>query len=166
MCGIAGFVAQEAMQDSSTVLRAMADAIAHRGPDDEGFYEAATKSGASRVGLAHRRLSIIDLSAGHQPIGNEDGSIQIVFNGEIYNFQELRQELIERGHRFATASDTETIVHAYEEYGEACVERFRGMFAFAIASVKSRYSSTSTTVFCCSPRKSNRCLPAKVFRPK
>ena len=96
------------------------------------FYEAATKSGVSRIGLGHRRLSIIDLSTGHQPIGNEDGSVQIVFNGEIYNFEELRSDLIARGHHFATASDTETIVHAYEEFGEACVELFRGMFAFAI----------------------------------
>jgi asparagine synthase (glutamine-hydrolysing) len=110
----------------------MTRAIAHRGPDDEGFLEKSTQDGAYFVGLGHRRLSIIDLSTGHQPIGNEDGTIQIVFNGEIYNFQELRKELIQRGHHFATSSDTETIVHAYEEYGEACVERFRGMFAFAI----------------------------------
>jgi asparagine synthase (glutamine-hydrolysing) len=82
--------------------------------------------------LGHRRLSIIDLSTGHQPISNEDGNIHIVFNGEIYNYQALRDDLIARGHRFTTASDTETIVHAYEEFGEACVERFRGMFAFAI----------------------------------
>jgi asparagine synthase (glutamine-hydrolysing) len=136
MCGIAGFVAREAIRDLSVVLRSMADVIAHRGPDDEGFYEAATKSGVSRVGLAHRRLSIIDLSAGHQPIGNEDGSIQIVFNGEIYNFVTLREELISRGHRFATASDTETIVHAYEEYGDDCVTHLRGMFSFAIWDVK------------------------------
>jgi len=132
MCGIAGFVACEATQNPLSVLRAMADAIAHRGPDDEGFFEVATNSGTSRVGLAHRRLSIIDLSTGHQPIGNEDGSIQIVFNGEIYNFAALRDELISRGHRFATASDTETIVHAYEEYGDGCVTHLRGMFAFAI----------------------------------
>jgi asparagine synthase (glutamine-hydrolysing) len=136
MCGIAGFAVQEATQDLSLILRSMADAIAHRGPDDEGFYEAATKSGVSRVGLAHRRLSIIDLSAGHQPIGNEDGSIQIVFNGEIYNFVTLREDLISRGHRFATASDTEAIVHAYEEYGDDCVTHLRGMFAFAIWDAK------------------------------
>lgn len=132
MCGIAGFVAREATSNLSAGLRAMADVIAHRGPDDAGFYEATTHSGAFHVGLAHRRLSIIDLSTGHQPIGNEDDSVQIVFNGEIYNFEELRNDLIARGHRFATASDTETIVHAYEEFGDACVEKFRGMFAFAI----------------------------------
>ena len=132
MCGIAGFIAPQKSRDLSAILRSMASAIAHRGPDDEGFFETVTRDSGHSVGLAHRRLSIIDLSTGHQPIGNEDGSIQIVFNGEIYNFHELRQELLARGHRFATASDTETIVHAYEEYGEACVEHFRGMFAFAI----------------------------------
>lgn len=132
MCGIAGLIVGQQTRDSSAILRNMAGAIAHRGPDDEGFFETVTRDSRYSVGLAHRRLSIIDLSTGHQPIGNEDGSIQIVFNGEIYNFNDLRQELLARGHRFATASDTETIVHAYEEYGEACVEHFRGMFAFAI----------------------------------
>jgi asparagine synthase (glutamine-hydrolysing) len=132
MCGIAGFVVNATTQDLSTILRTMADAIAHRGPDDEGFHEATSVSGEFQIGLAHRRLSIIDLSAGHQPIGNEDGSIQIVFNGEIYNFAALREDLISRGHRFATASDTEAIVHAYEEYGDDCVTHLRGMFAFAI----------------------------------
>jgi asparagine synthase (glutamine-hydrolysing) len=130
MCGIAGFVHRGGRGDLSAVLAGMADSIAHRGPDDAGFFEA--QAGEWRVGLAHRRLSIIDLSTGHQPLGNEDGAIQIVFNGEVYNFQELRDELIAKGHRFATHSDTETIVHAYEEWGDACVERFRGMFAFAI----------------------------------
>jgi asparagine synthase (glutamine-hydrolysing) len=132
MCGIAGYVTRALGFDLNGALRGMASAIAHRGPDDEGFFESGTTDGEYRLGLAHRRLSIIDLSTGHQPMGNEDGSIQIVFNGEIYNFQGLRDELIERGHTFATHSDTETIVHAYEEWGTACVERFNGMFAFAI----------------------------------
>ena len=132
MCGIAGIVARKQTQVISHSLRDMTAAIAHRGPDDEGFFEAETRDGLHAIGLGHRRLSIIDISTGHQPLGNEDGSIQIVFNGEIYNFNELRQELLAWGHRFATASDTETIVHAYEEYGEACVEHFRGMFAIAI----------------------------------
>lgn len=132
MCGIAGFVTTGSAAGLPAVLRAMTDAIAHRGPDDEGFLETQSTDGQHAVGLGHRRLSIIDLNTGHQPIGNEDGSIQIVFNGEIYNFQGLRDELIARGHEFATASDTETIVHAYEEYGEKCVERLRGMFTFAI----------------------------------
>lgn len=132
MCGIAGLIANRSQQGAKATLHAMTRAIAHRGPDDEGFLETFTQDGKYFVGLGHRRLSIIDLNTGHQPIVNEDGSIQIVFNGEIYNFAALREELIARGHRFTTASDTETIVHAYEEYGEACVERFRGMFSFAI----------------------------------
>jgi len=131
MCGIAGFMLRGAV-DSTNLLRNMAAVIAHRGPDDEGFLEAQAGSGNYSVGLAHRRLSIIDLSTGHQPLGNEDGSVQIVFNGEIYNFQELRGELVLRGHQFKTASDTETIIHAYEEFGDDCVRRFRGMFAFAV----------------------------------
>ena len=110
----------------------MAAAIAHRGPDDEGFLEVDTKDGGWRVLLAHRRLSIIDLAGGHQPMGNEDGRIQIVFNGEIYNYLELRDALVEQGHRFSTNSDTEVIVHAYEQYGPDCVHQLRGMFAFAI----------------------------------
>jgi asparagine synthase (glutamine-hydrolysing) len=110
----------------------MTDAIAHRGPDDAGFYEATARDGRGVIGLGHRRLSIIDLSTGHQPLGNADGSIQIVFNGEIYNFAELRAELIERGYSFRTRSDTETIVYAYEEWGTDCVQRLRGMFAFAL----------------------------------
>lgn len=132
MCGIAGFALLGNVVDSSVLLRSMADEIAHRGPDDEGFFETCAVDDRYRIGLAHRRLSIIDLHTGHQPIGNEDGNIQIVFNGEIYNFRALRDDLIARGHCFKTNSDTETIVHAYEEYGDTCVERFRGMFAFAL----------------------------------
>ena len=108
-------------------LKAMADAIAHRGPDADGFF--VDDDG---VGLAHRRLSIIDLAGGDQPIGNEDGSIQIVFNGEIYNYQELRSRLESKGHVFRTHSDTETIVHLYEELGRDLVNELRGMFAFAL----------------------------------
>jgi asparagine synthase (glutamine-hydrolysing) len=132
MCGIAGYLAAGARPELGSALRGMAAALAHRGPDDEGFFEADTRDGERRVGLAHRRLSIIDLSTGHQPMSNEDGSVQIVFNGEIYNFPQLRDELIAKGHTFRTRSDTETIVHAYEEWGPACVTRFRGMFAFAL----------------------------------
>jgi asparagine synthase (glutamine-hydrolysing) len=132
MCGIAGYISAQVNVSLGMTLRAMAAALVHRGPDDEGFFETVTQNGKYQVGLAHRRLSIIDLSTGHQPLGNEDGSIQIVFNGEIYNFQALRVELEKNGHRFATDSDTETIVHAYEEWGDDCVARFRGMFAFAI----------------------------------
>jgi asparagine synthase (glutamine-hydrolysing) len=132
MCGIAGYLTSRNLPDLPGALRTMARTIAHRGPDDDGFLEAGTRDDAQRVGFAHRRLSIIDLSTGKQPIANEDGSVSIVFNGEIYNFMELRDELIARGHEFHTRSDTETIVHAYEQWGPDCVTRFRGMFAFAI----------------------------------
>ena len=136
MCGIAGYLTTRERSDLGDSLRRMAGAIAHRGPDDEGFFAAAAGNGTTHVGLAHRRLSIIDLSTGHQPMGNEDGTVQIVFNGEIYNFQGLREELLAKGHVFRTRSDTETIVHAYEEWGPECVGRFRGMFAFAIWDAK------------------------------
>jgi asparagine synthase (glutamine-hydrolysing) len=109
-----------------SVIETMNDQIEHRGPDDEGYF---VRRG---VGMAMRRLSIIDLASGQQPISNEDGSVAIVFNGEIYNYRALRAELQARGHLFATSSDTETIVHAYEEFGKRCVEHLRGMFAFAI----------------------------------
>lgn len=107
-------------------LRKMCGAIVHRGPDDEGLVVR------HRTGLGMRRLSIIDLAGGHQPIANEDGTVIVVFNGEIYNFRELRQELSARGHRFATHTDTEIIVHAYEEYGLDCVKLFNGIFAFSL----------------------------------
>ena len=114
------------------MLDRMAQAIAHRGPDDTGYLEASTADRRHHIGLVHQRLSIIDIATGHQPLGNEDGTVQVVFNGEIYNFQSLREQLIGFGHTFRTASDTETIVHAYVQWGEDCVRHFRGMFAFAI----------------------------------
>ena len=127
MCGIAGVVYSEPERTvDPCVLKRMADSIAHRGPDADGFHIKRN------VGLAHRRLSIIDLDGGDQPIGNEDGSVQVVFNGEIYNFRELRSELESKGHRFRTFSDTEVIVHLYEELGDRCVDRLRGMFAIAL----------------------------------
>ena len=127
MCGIAGVLYNDPARPVDTaVLKAMGDAIAHRGPDGEGFFHAPG------IGLVHRRLSIIDLEGGSQPMGNEDGSIQVVFNGEIYNHQHLRGGLEVRGHRFRTRSDTEVLVHLYEEEQERLVTRLRGMFAFAI----------------------------------
>jgi asparagine synthase (glutamine-hydrolysing) len=125
MCGICGTVDRRGPVDEQA-LRRMAAAIRHRGPDDEGFFVDAG------VGLGFRRLSIIDLVTGNQPMTNEDASVQLVFNGEIYNYRELRSELVSRGHRFATDSDTETIVHLYEELGPRCVERLNGMFALAL----------------------------------
>ncbi len=136
MCGIAGYFSTTAREDLSQALHRMTDAIAHRGPDDAGYFESVTSDGRARVGLGHRRLSIIDLFTGHQPLGNADGSVQIVFNGEIYNFEALRGELSARGHLFRTRSDTEVIVHAYTEWGTDCVSRLRGMFAFAIWDVR------------------------------
>ena len=132
MCGIAGLIVSQNSIDTTTVLQKMADAVEHRGPDDEGFFETRSQCGQYSIGLAHRRLSIIDLDSGHQPLSNHNKSIHIVFNGEIYNFKELRSNLISKGYKFKTSSDTEVIIHAYDEYGYDCVNELRGMFAFAI----------------------------------
>jgi asparagine synthase (glutamine-hydrolysing) len=132
MCGITGFVdfwdsSKTRVEDErAQILENMCRVIRHRGPDDQGVM---LNRG---VALGMRRLSIIDLAGGHQPISNEDGAVTVVFNGEIYNYRELQPDLESRGHRFATSSDTEAIVHSYEEYGPSCVNRLRGMFAFAI----------------------------------
>jgi asparagine synthase (glutamine-hydrolysing) len=127
MCGIAGFVSVDGLDEhaESRAIR-MRDIITHRGPDEAGLHLDGFAA------LAHRRLSIVDLSTGQQPTSNEDGSVWIIFNGEIYNHADIRRELGARGHVYRSRSDTETIVHAYEEWGDACVHRFRGMFAFAI----------------------------------
>jgi asparagine synthase (glutamine-hydrolysing) len=127
VCGICGKLNFDRERPVSPALvRAMADTIAHRGPDDDGYFLAGP------VGLGFRRLSIIDLATGHQPLSNEDGTMWIVFNGEIYNYQELRDFLRAKGHIFKTQTDTEVIVHLYEEFGTDCVSKLRGMFAFAI----------------------------------
>ena len=133
MCGIAGyFDTRERRSIPEALLRRMTDAIAHRGPDGNDIYRDAG------VGLGHRRLAIIDLECGAQPMATPDGQILIIFNGEIYNFQETRRELEALGHRFRTNSDTEVILYAWLEYGEACVHRLRGMFAFAILDQRTR----------------------------
>ena len=124
MCGIAGYSGLQRTDD--TLLRRMCASLVHRGPDDEGYYTAPG------VGLSMRRLAVIDLTTGHQPIGNETGTIQVVLNGEIYNYQDLRKTLLARGHRLATTSDTETIVHLYEDHGLDFVQHLRGMFAIAL----------------------------------
>ena len=131
MCGIAGFVLRSGEAQVS-LLAEMCARITHRGPDDEGLFV----DGPCAIGM--RRLSIIDLATGHQPIANEDGSLWVVFNGEIYNYQSLRAELIQQGHKFSTSSDTEVLLHLYEQYGEEGVARLRGMFAFAIWDTKRR----------------------------
>ena len=127
MCGITGlFDVRHRREFDRGLLQRMNDSLEHRGPDGEGLF---LEPG---VGLGHRRLAIIDVATGQQPLANEDGSVIVVFNGEIYNFQELVPELQSLGHHFHTRSDTEVIVHAWEAWGEACVDRFRGMFAFAL----------------------------------
>ncbi len=133
MCGICGVVDNSTRhRPDPSVLKAMNDALTHRGPDDEGFYLG------EGVGLGARRLSIIDIQGGHQPIHNEDETVWVVFNGEIYNYRNLRALLTKLGHRFATKTDTEILVHGYEEFGEECVKYLNGMFAFAIWDVPRR----------------------------
>src|SRR5262245_31820555 len=123
MCGIVGMVG-DVLPES--VTQAMNDAIVHRGPDDQGFFRDA------HAVIGMRRLSIIDLAGGHQPVHNEDQTVQCVFNGEIYNYRELRAQLEKAGHRFYTSSDTEVIVHGYEEWGEGVFARLDGMFGIAL----------------------------------
>src|SRR5215472_16399349 len=126
MCGICGAIGIERSELAEEITRRMMGALLHRGPDEDGLLAAPS------VALGMRRLSIIDLPGGHQPVFNEAGNVAVVFNGEIYNFRQLRKTLEGRGHAFRTHSDTEAIVHAYEEWGEACVRELRGMFAFAV----------------------------------
>ncbi len=127
MCGIVGVIHLDRVGIQPRLLERMAGMLRHRGPDDAGVFVHG------HVGLGHRRLKIIDLSAAaHQPISNEDGTVWVTYNGEIYNFAELRDELLRHGHTFASRSDSEVIVHAYEEWGERCVDRFNGMFAYAL----------------------------------
>ena len=132
MCGIAGFAITGSVTDPQRVIELMGDRIKHRGPDGAGYHVD------DAVALAHRRLSIIDLEGGSQPMYNEDGSLVIVFNGEIYNYRDLREDLLARGHVFATASDTEVILHGYEEYGRDVLDKLRGMFAFVIWDSKAK----------------------------
>ena len=131
MCGIVGvFDFRDAV--SPEMVQRMNNTLVHRGPDDEGYYFE------DDLGLGMRRLSIIDVEGGNQPVHNEDRSVWIVFNGEIYNYLELREELRRSGHTFYTESDTETIVHMYEYYGERCLQKLNGMFSFALWDVKRR----------------------------
>ncbi len=161
MCGIAGILLKRGSPLDPEVLLRMTRTLSHRGPDEEGYvvdpapqggrwpaqaplrrppaaHAAAPAAGGPVVGLGHRRLSIIDLASGQQPLCNEDGTVWITFNGEIYNYTSIREGLQARGHAFRTASDTEMIVHAYEEWGAECLQRFRGMFAFAIWDARTR----------------------------
>jgi len=133
MCGIVGFLTSNPSEiPENQVLRGMRDILIHRGPDDQGEYIRPLNDWGPFLFLGHRRLSIIDLTTGHQPLSNENGTVQVIFNGEIYNFKELRSELEKLGHRFKTNSDTEVIANSYEEYGEECFKHFNGMFAIGI----------------------------------
>jgi len=140
MCGIAGFVSPDLPPDAAQVLAAMTDILRHRGPDDSRVFQ----DGA--VFLGHRRLSVVDLAAGHQPMTSPCGATTIVYNGEIFNHAAVRQQLERAGHRYATRSDTETILHAYEDEGPACLRHFRGMFAFAL------WDARAQTLFCARDR--------------
>ncbi len=133
MCGICGIVYKDKNRvvDRGLLVK-MTDTLTHRGPDDSGYYLHGN------VGLGHRRLSIVDLSRGHQPIANEDDTLWISYNGEIYNHQDLRRDLVAKGHRYRTNSDTESIIHCIEQYGAAGLHRLRGMFAFALYNEKCR----------------------------
>jgi asparagine synthase (glutamine-hydrolysing) len=140
MCGIAGFVTTTPVSGSESVLARMTDAIRHRGPDDFGYYHDALAH------LGHRRLSIIDVAGGHQPITNEDRTLWLIYNGEVFNHADLRPALENAGHRYVTRSDTETILHAYEQHGPNSVKLFRGMFAYAI------WDSQRQRLFCARDR--------------
>jgi asparagine synthase (glutamine-hydrolysing) len=140
MCGIAGFVHTEPVEVSGKIVTDMTGAIAHRGPDDHGYYRD------SWAQLGQRRLSIVDLATGQQPMTNETGSLWIVYNGEIFNHASVRPDLERAGHRYHTVCDTETILHAYEQWGPACLDRFRGMFAFAL------WDKDKRTLFCARDR--------------
>src|SRR5262245_61894317 len=128
MCGICGYIG--AVEDG--LLESMTASLGHRGPDGAGYFRA------DQAGLGHRRLSVIDVVGGQQPIENEDGSLALICNGEIYNYQALREELLERGHRFRTKSDSEVVLHLYEDLGADCLRRLNGIFAIAIYDLDKR----------------------------
>ena len=130
MCGFTGFISKKNKKEK--IIKEMNDTIIHRGPDDEGYYVD------SDIALGFRRLSIIDLKGGEQPIYNENKDLVINFNGEIYNFLELKEELIKCGHKFKSKTDTEVIIHGYEEYGYDVVKKLRGMFSFVIWDIKNK----------------------------
>ena len=170
MCGIAGFLTISSRDESRATLERMTASLHHRGPDECGYYADG------QAFLGHRRLSIIDLGTGQQPMANEDGSLWIIYNGEIFNHATVRPELEAAGHRYRSHCDTETILHAYEEYGPRSLDRFRGMFAFVIwdaanktlfcagtGSVLSRFTTISTVSYSRSRPKSKRCWNIRRF---
>lgn len=139
MCGICGVAFASRSKDAELRVRAMAATLRHRGPDDEGFLTGEPRAPGLALGM--RRLSIIDLAGGHQPLWNETRDVAVIYNGELYNYRELRERLTLLGHRFATQSDTEIFVHAWEEWGEECLTEFRGMFAFALLDLRGRFAT-------------------------
>src|ERR1700680_2445504 len=143
MCGICGVIGSQGTEQAEAITRRMMEALRHRGPDEDGLLVAPSAS------LGMRRLSIIDLPGGHQPVFNEAGNVAVVFNGEIYNFRQLRNTLEGRGHAFRTHSDTEVIVHAYEEWGEKCLRELRGMFAFALWDARASGTSGDAARHAC-----------------
>jgi asparagine synthase (glutamine-hydrolysing) len=132
MCGIFGWILPARQRADLPLLQSLTDLLSHRGPDDSGQRLTETADGQHQIGLGHRRLSIIDLGGGAQPMRSRDGTVAVVFNGELYNHVELRDELNARGYSFRTSSDTEVLINAYCAFGPKAVERFRGMFAFAL----------------------------------
>jgi asparagine synthase (glutamine-hydrolysing) len=132
MCGLLGWVTTFARRERPGILRHLTDCLAHRGPDGAGYTLIETRDGGFQVALGHRRLSIIDEEGGRQPMQSADGRFTLIFNGEIYNYVELREQLLERGHDFGTRSDTEVLIEAYRAWGLDALTRFRGMFAFAL----------------------------------
>ncbi len=130
MCGIVGFHDNLDKNEKDKIIKKMADRIIHRGPDSDGYYTN------NHMALGFRRLAIIDLNTGSQPIYNEKKDMVIIFNGEIYNYQELKEDLLKKGHKFRTKTDTEVILHGYEEYKYAFFNKLRGMYAFAIYEIK------------------------------
>src|SRR5438270_673088 len=139
VCGICGVAFAGRTTDAESRVRAMTAAMKHRGPDEDGFLVNDLRAPGLALGM--RRLSIIDLPTGHQPLWNETRDVCVIFNGELYNYRDLRDRLILSGHRFATKSDTEILVHAWEEWGEDCLPEFRGMFAFALLDLRNRYAT-------------------------
>lgn len=139
MCGICGLAYAATPSEAESRVRKMAAAMVHRGPDEDGFLVNDPRSAGTALGM--RRLSIIDLSGGHQPVWNEAHDVAVVFNGELYNYRELRERLSQAGHRFSTHGDTEILVHGWEEWGEDLLNELRGMFAFALLDLRKRFAT-------------------------